>query len=65
MSEVPSRVHAWTKRTKRTKRTTPIPISVKGVAFSDILLYGLTRGDAGSLAVLDCQHYHGLLEGPP
>lgn len=31
----------------------------QGVAFSDILLYGLTRGDADSLAPLDCQHYHG------
>ena len=28
---------------------------VLGVAFSDILLYGLTRGDASSLAPLDCQ----------
>jgi hypothetical protein len=37
----------------------------QGVAFSDILLYGLTRGDADSLAPLDCQHYHGLLRGSP
>ena len=33
-----------------------------GVASSDIFLYGLTRGDADSLALLDCQHYHGLLK---
>ena len=37
----------------------------QGVAFSDSLLYGLTRGDADSLAPLDCQHYHGLLRGSP
>ena len=37
----------------------------QGVAFSDIHLYGLTRGDADSLAPLDCQHYHGLLRGSP
>ena len=37
----------------------------QGVAFSDILSYGLTRGDADSLAPLNCQHYHGLLRGSP
>lgn len=37
----------------------------QGVAFGDILTYGLTRGDADSLAPLDCQHYHGLLSGSP
>ena len=39
--------------------------AVDGVAFSDILLYGITRGDADSLATLDCQHYHGLHKGSP
>ena len=43
----------------------PIPITVKGVAFSDILTYFLTRGDAGSLAPLDYQHYHGYAEARP
>ena len=42
-----------------------MPITVKGVAFSDILTYVLTRGDADSLASLDCQHYHGLIKGSP
>ena len=37
----------------------------QGVAFSDILLYWLTRGDADPLAPLDCRHYHGLLRGSP
>ena len=36
-----------------------------GVASSDILLFGLTRVDADTLAPLDCQHYHGLLKWPP
>ena len=39
--------------------------AVEGGAFSDILLHGLTRGDADSLAPLVRQHYHGLLEGSP
>ena len=34
----------------------------QGVAFSDILMYVLTRGDADSLAPLDCQHYHGVTQ---
>ena len=37
----------------------------QGVAFSDILMYVLTRGDADSLAPLDCQHYHGHSEARP
>ena len=37
----------------------------QGVAFSDILMYVLTRGDADSLAPLDCQHYHGYSEARP
>ena len=40
-------------------------MTVKGGAFSDILTYDLTRGDADSLAPLDCQHYHGLIKGSP
>ena len=40
-------------------KASPMPITVEGVAFSDILTCVLTRGDAGSLAPLDCQHYHG------
>jgi len=44
---------------------TPLLMMDNGVASSDILLYGLTRGDADSLALLDCQHYHGLLKWPP
>ena len=67
------------KRAKRVKwQAPPVPqclpivaggdpntLTVKGVAFSDIHTYVLTRGDAGSLAPLDCQHYHGLLRGSP
>ena len=40
-------------------------MTVKGVAFSDILTYDLTRGDADSLAPLECQHYHGLINSAP
>ena len=44
---------------------TPLLMMDNGVASSDILLYGITRGDADALALLDCQHYHGLLKWPP
>ena len=68
-----------TKRAKRVKWQAPLVTqsihlvaegdpkthAVKGVAFSDILLFGFTRGDAGSLAPLNRQHYHGLHKGSP
>lgn len=44
---------------------TPLPIIIKGGAFSDVLMHGLTCGDADSLAPLNRQHYHGLLKCSP
>ena len=37
----------------------------QGGAFIDIVTYVLTRGDAGFLTPLDCQHYHGYAEARP
>ena len=43
----------------------PNTITIKGVAFSDIVTYVLTRGDACSLAPLDCSITTGYSEARP